>query len=39
MRTIGIIATSTAGLLALIGVAVGIRSVPDLKRYLHIRSL
>ena len=39
MRTIGIIATSAAGLLALLGVAVGIRSVPDLKRYLHIRSL
>ena len=39
MRIIGIIATSAAGLLALIGVAVGVRTVPDLKRYLRIRSM
>jgi hypothetical protein len=39
MRTIGIIATGAAGLLALLGVAVGVRSVPDIKRYLRIRSM
>lgn len=39
MRTIGIIATSIAGLIAVIGVAIGVRSVPDAKRYLNIRSM
>lgn len=39
MRVVGIIATSAAGLLALIGVAVGVRSIPDVKRYLRIRSM
>ncbi len=39
MRIVGIIATSAAGLAALVGVAVGIRSVPDVKRYLRIRSM
>lgn len=39
MRAVGIIATSAAGLLALLGLAVGIRSVPDIKRYLRIRSM
>ena len=39
MRTIGIIATSIAGLIAVIGVAIGLRSVPDAKRYANIRSM
>ena len=39
MRVIGIIATAVAGALAVIGVAVGLRSVPDAKRYLSIRSM
>ena len=39
MRTIGIITTSVAGAAALIGVVVGIRSVPDVRRYLKIRGM
>lgn len=39
MRTLGIITTGVVGLVALIGAAVGIRSVPDIKRYLRIRSM
>lgn len=39
MRTVGIVATAIAGLGALIGLALGVRSVPDLKRYLRMRSM
>lgn len=39
MRVVGVIATSAVGLLALVGVAVGVRSIPDIKRYLQIRSM
>ena len=39
MRIVGIIATSLVGVVALVGVAVGIRSTPDIKRYLRIRSM
>jgi hypothetical protein len=39
MRTFGIITASLAGVAAVVGVALGIRSVPDLRRYLRIRSM
>lgn len=39
MRTLGFITTGFVGLVALFGVALGIRSVPDVKRYLRIRSM
>jgi hypothetical protein len=39
MKTLGIIATGVAGVAALIGVTLGIRSMPDLKRYLRMRSM
>ncbi len=39
MRTIGIITTCAAGLVALGGVVLGIRSVPDIKRYFRIRGM
>jgi hypothetical protein len=39
MRTIGIITTGIAGLAALVGVLVGMRSAPDVRRYLRIRSM
>ncbi len=39
MRVVGIIATCVTGAVALLGVVVGVRSVPDVKRYLSIRSM
>lgn len=39
MRAVGIVAASAAGIVALVGVALGIRSIPDVKRYLRIRSM
>jgi hypothetical protein len=39
VRAIGIIATSIVGVVAVVGVAVGIRSAPDIKRYLRMRSM
>jgi len=39
MRVIGIMATAVAGAAALIGVAVGLRSIPDLRRYLNMRRM
>ena len=39
MRTVGIVTTGVVGLLALAGVALGIRSVPDIQRYLRMRSM
>lgn len=39
MRTVGIITTSVIGLAALLGVLLGVRSAPDLRRYLRMRSM
>ncbi len=39
MKTIGIITTGVVGLLAALGVLVGVRSAPDIRRYLRIRSM
>jgi len=39
MRTVGIITTGFAGVVALFAVVLGIRSVPDMKRYLRMRSM
>ncbi len=39
MKTIGIITTGLVGLVAALGVLVGIRSVPDVRRYLRIRAM
>ncbi len=39
MRVIGLITTGFAGVAAIFGVAIGIRSVPDVKRYFRIRSM
>ena len=39
MRVIGIMATTIAGAAALIGVAVGLRSIPDVRRYLNMRRM
>jgi hypothetical protein len=39
MRIIGIITTAVVGLVALVGITVGLRSVDDFKRYLRIRGM
>ena len=39
MRTIGLLTTAVAAGVAVIGAVVGIRSIPDIKRYLKIRSM
>lgn len=39
MRTIGIITTGFFGLIALLGLLIGVRSVPDIRRYLRMRSM
>jgi len=39
VRTIGIITTAIAALVALFGIVLGIRSVPDFRRYLRMRSM
>jgi len=39
MRTIGIITTSLVALFAIFGILLGIRSVPDVRRYFRIRSM
>lgn len=39
MRTVGMITTGVAGIAALVAVALGIRSVPDVQRYLRMRAM
>jgi hypothetical protein len=39
MRIIGIITTSLVALLAIFGILLGLRSVPDVRRYFRIRSM
>lgn len=39
MRTVGMITTGVAGIAALFAVALGIRSVPDVQRYLRMRAM
>jgi len=39
MRIVGIITTIVGGVLVLIALGVGIASVPDIRRYLKIRSM
>jgi hypothetical protein len=39
MRVIGIITTSVVALVVAVGAAIGVRSIPDLRRYLRIRSM
>jgi hypothetical protein len=39
MRTIGVIATGIAAVIVLAGSVLGIRAIPDVKRYLRIRSM
>ncbi len=39
MRTIGRLTTLVGAAVAAVGVVVGIRSIPDIKRYLKMREM
>ena len=39
MKVIGEIATVAAGVLVALGIVVGIRSLPDIQRYLKMRQM
>jgi hypothetical protein len=39
MRIVGIIATSVAAIVVLLGVVIGVRSIDDVRRYLRMRSM
>ncbi|MFJ7996387.1 DUF6893 family small protein [Streptomyces sp. NPDC096310] len=39
MRSLGLITTGVAAVLAAAAVALGVRSIPDIRRYLRMRSM
>ncbi|MFD9502547.1 DUF6893 family small protein [Streptomyces sp. NPDC060035] len=39
MKNLGIITVGVAAAVAVVAVGVGIRSIPDIRRYLRIRSM
>ena len=39
MRTVGFIASGIFAGLALLGIATGVRSIPDVQRYLRMRAM
>ncbi|MFI6080875.1 DUF6893 family small protein [Streptomyces sp. NPDC051217] len=39
MRTLGMITTGVAAAAAMVAVAVGVRSLPDIRRYVRMRSM
>lgn len=39
MKTIGVITTAVVAVVAVAGAAVGLRSIPDFKRYLRMRQM
>jgi hypothetical protein len=39
MQAVGIVATVIVGLVIVAGVVIGVRSVPDVRRYLRIRRM
>lgn len=39
MQTVGVISTAVVAALAVAGLYVGVRSIPDLRRYLRIRQM
>ncbi|MFJ3709465.1 MULTISPECIES: DUF6893 family small protein [unclassified Streptomyces] len=39
MKSLGMITAGVAAAVAVVAVAVGIRSIPDIRRYLRIRSM
>lgn len=39
MRILGMITTGVAAAVAVVAVAVGVRSIPDIRRYVKMRSM
>ncbi|WP_405620712.1 MULTISPECIES: DUF6893 family small protein [unclassified Streptomyces] len=39
MRILGMITTGVAAAVAVVAVAVGVRSIPDIRRYVRMRSM
>ena len=39
MRTIGVLTTLLGGAVLIIALVLGVRSIPDIKRYLKIRQM
>jgi hypothetical protein len=39
MRMVGIITTAVGAALLLLGLALGVRSLPDIQRYLRMRAM
>lgn len=39
MRRVGILATTVVGVAAVGALAMGVRSIPDIKRYLKMRAM
>jgi hypothetical protein len=39
MKIVGLVTVTIAGLAGLAGVVVGVRSIPDLRRYMKIRAM
>jgi hypothetical protein len=39
MKVIGLITVIIVGLVVLVGVLVGLRSIPDIRRYMKIRAM
>ncbi|WP_425394543.1 DUF6893 family small protein [Aldersonia kunmingensis] len=39
MQTVGLVATAIGALVVAVGVVIGVRSIPDVRRYLKIRQM
>jgi hypothetical protein len=39
VRSVGILSTALLGVLGVAAVALGVRSIPDIKRYLKMRAM
>lgn len=39
MQTVGLIATALGAVVVAVGVVIGLRSIPDVRRYLKIRQM
>ncbi|MFE9324358.1 DUF6893 family small protein [Nocardia sp. NPDC050630] len=39
MQAVGVVSTAVVGVIVVVGAYLGIRSIPDLRRYLKIRHM